>query len=244
MLDPKNQRMEFSSFTFILTNECNFNCSYCYQKKGDRYIDVPSVENAIDFFYPFFEYKCYINFTGGEPLLAFKQIEQAVDYLQVKNRTLNKQIHYYVTTNGSLINDDILQFLDRYNFSLILSFDGLAQEICRKKGSFKQIVSIIEKLLNSTEINFETNSVFTPSTVGYLSKSIQFIIELGVPNITFALSKIPSWSSSSLLQLKKELALLKEFILSFYKRTGTIPFAGFRRKPGRGIFDCTAAKDC
>lgn len=235
--------MTFSSFTFILTEECNFNCSYCYQKKGSKYIDVSTVENAIDFFLPYLKEQCYISFTGGEPLLAFNQLIEVVDYIQAKNRTLNKKIHYYITTNGSLINDDILQFLNQHEFSLLLSFDGFAQEISREKGDFKQIVSIIEKILKSPDIHLETNSVFTPATVGYLSKSIQFLMELGVPNINLALSKIPPWNSTSLLRLKKEVTTSKKLTLSFYKKTKYIPLSSFRKNFTKGIFTCVAGKN-
>lgn len=230
--------MEFSSFTFIVTEECNFKCSYCYQKKGKKYIDVSTIEKALDFFFPFLTEECCINFYGGEPLLAFEKIRGAVSYIQDKNRKLKKQVQYSIAINGSLINDDILHFLNQYKFSLLLSFDGFAQDISRKRGSFRQIVSIIEKLLKSPDIDLEINSVFTPATVGYLSKSIQFIIELGVPNIALSLSKISPWEHSSILQLKKELVSLKGFILSFYKRTASIPLVNFRRNSRKGIFVC------
>ena len=235
--------MEFSKFTFILTEECNYSCSYCYQKRGEKKVDVSTVENATDFFLPYLTDYSNISFTGGEPLLAFDQIKKAVDYIQVKNRTFHKKIHYYITTNGSLINGDILEFLNQYKFSLVLSFDGFAQDISREKGSFKQIVSIIEKILKSPYIDLETNSVFTPATVRYLSKSIQYLMELGISNINIALSKIPPWDSSSLLRLKKELVSLKEFILSFYKKTETIPLSSFRRNFRKGIFACAAGKN-
>lgn len=235
--------MKLSRLAFILTEKCNFNCSYCFQKKGEQTADVSTVENALDFFLPYLKDQCYISFTGGEPLLAFDQIKKAVDYIQAKNRTLHKKIHYYITTNGSLIKADILEFLKQHEFSLMLSFDGIAQDIFRKKGSFKQIVSIIEKILESPDINLETNSVFTPATVQYLSKSIQFLTEIGIPNIYLALSKISPWDSSSLLQLKKELESLKEFFLSFYKRTETIPLSSFKRNFRKGIFACTAGKN-
>lgn len=235
--------MEFSSFTFILTEKCNFSCSYCYQKRGEKTVDVSTAENAIDFFLPYLTEQCHISFTGGEPFLAFEQIREVVDHIQLKNRTLNKEISYYITTNGSLINDDILKFLNQHEFSLLLSFDGVAQDISRKRGSYKQAVSVIEKILESPHINLETNSVFTPVTVGYFSKSIQFLMELGVPNINLALSKIPPWNSPSLFRFGKELTTLKRFILPFYRRTGAIPLSSFRRNFRKGIFACVAGKN-
>ncbi len=242
-LDFKNTRMDFSSFTFTVTEECNFNCSYCFQNIGKRYLDVSTVEKALDFFFPLLKEECYINFYGGEPLLAYDQIRHAVSAIEKKNRKLKKDVQFSMTTNGSLISDDILRFLDQHKFLLTVSFDGLAQDISKKRDSFEHIVSIIKKILKYTDIDLETNSVFTPTTIGYLSKSIQFISELGVANIDFSLHKVTPWDSSSLSRLKEELTSLRGFLLSFYRREGKIPLVEFREDPKKDIFCCFAGRD-
>lgn len=235
--------MEFSGFTLIVTEECNFNCPYCYQKKGKRHLDASIIEKAIDFFFSFLTEESFINFYGGEPLLAFDQIRHAVNYIQYKNKKEKKQIRYSITTNGSLLDDDILQFLDQHKFSVLLSFDGYAQETYRKKGSLDQIVSIIKKIIRKTDIALETNSVFTPKTIKYLSKSIRFIAELGVPEIDFSLCKISQWSTPSLLKFKKELSTLRNFLLSHYKKEGNIPLVDFRPNSRKEVFFCFAGRD-
>jgi len=235
--------MEFSGFTFIVTEECNFSCSYCHQIKGKKRISLSTIEKALDFFFPFLSEECYINFYGGEPLLAFDRIKHAVSTIQEKNKRLKKHVQYSMTTNGSLINQDILRFLNEHKFLLLLSFDGLAQDVSKKSGSFERIVSIIRKTLKYPDIDLETNSVFTPATVRYLSRSIQFIGELGVPNIDLSLDKISPWDSSSLRQLEKELRILREFLLSSYEDTESIPLVDFRSRPKKDIFCCFAGKD-
>jgi sulfatase maturation enzyme AslB (radical SAM superfamily) len=234
--------VEFSSFSITVTEECNFNCSYCYQKKGRTYCDIEILESALEFFSPFFAKDCYISFYGGEPLLAFDKIKHAVNYLEKNCRRKNKSFHYSLTTNGSLIDEDVLQFFNQNKFSILVSFDGLAQEIFRKKGSFAPVVSAIEKLLVSPHIDFQTNSVFTPESIGYLAKSIQFIVELGVPNLHLAFSSLSPWDKSSLSLLGKELASLRMFLISFYREKGIIPVLTFRRFP-EGIYGCNAGKD-
>lgn len=235
--------MEFSSFTFVMTEDCNFKCSYCYQKKEKNYIDIFTIKNAVDFFMPYFTEECYINFYGGEPLLAFDQIKEAVKYIRDKRKGQKRKFKYSITTNGSLINDEIIKFLNQNRFSILLSFDGLAQDISRKKGSLRQIVLNTEKLLKAPDVTMEIHSVFTPETVGYLAKSIQYIIELEVPNISISFSKIFQWRHSSIARLKKELAFLKKIMLSFYKKSKGIPLVDFRKDDWRGIFACFAGKD-
>lgn len=234
--------MEFSSFTITVTEKCNFNCSYCYQKKGRGYKDFKTLERALEFFTRFFAEDCSISFYGGEPLLAFDIIKYAVDYLEKNSRNKNRSFHYSFTTNGSLINEEVIRFLNQHKFSILLSFDGLAQEIFRKKGSFAHVVSVVEKLLISPNIDFQTNSVFTPESVGYLSRSIQFIAELGVANLRFALSSLFPWDNSSLSQLRQELSSLRKFLISFYRKKGTIPVRTFRRTP-EGIYGCNAGRN-
>lgn len=235
--------VDLCSFTFIMTEDCNFNCSYCYQKKRKKYIKNSSIEKALDFFLPYLEDESYINFHGGEPLLAFEQIRNAVEYIQDRNRRPKKQIYYSVVTNGSLINDDVLEFLRENKFSILLSFDGFAQDISRKRGSFKKTVGIIERLHECPEIYLEVCSVFTPETINYLSRSIQFTLELGVPNIYLSLSTLHSWSPSSLRRLKEELAIARIFLHAFYERTGTMPLMEFRKIPKKGSFMCSAGQD-
>ncbi|UCH98073.1 MAG: 4Fe-4S cluster-binding domain-containing protein [Candidatus Aminicenantes bacterium] len=79
--------MEISNLTFIVTDNCNFNCSYCIQKKEKKTINInkTTIETAVDFFYPFFkdDGKVYIGFYRGEPLLAYEQIKHAIMLVQV-----------------------------------------------------------------------------------------------------------------------------------------------------------------
>ncbi len=235
--------MDLYSFTFFVTEDCNFNCFYCYQKKRKKYIKTATIEKAVDYFFPFLTEDCFINFYGGEPLLAFDQIKHTVDRIRQKSQGKKKRIQYSITTNGSLIDDTVLEFLDQHNFSLLLSFDGIVQDTSRKKGSFEEIVGIIKKISNKPDIDLETNSVFTPFTVGNLSESIQSIAELGVPNITISPCNLSRWDDSSLSRLEHELKSLREYMLWFYQKERRVPLVDFRKHQTRGIFSCYAGKD-
>ena len=235
--------MELSAFTVILTDRCNFNCFYCYQNKGKRQLDIAALAKSLRFFYPFFKKECYINFYGGEPLLAFERIKQSVTYLEGLKGEKKKKIHYSLSTNGSLLDDHILEFLDEHRFFLLLSFDGLAQDIARKKGSFDFIVSIIPKILKKRNIRLETNSVFTQETIGYLTKSIELIAQMGVQNINIGFSSRPRWTASSLVGLRGEMALARKYFLSAYKRKTEIPWTDLTKEYKKTIYYCCAGRD-
>lgn len=192
---------------------------------------------------PYLNKDYYLNFYGGEPLLSFRLIEKTISLASKKNKELKKRASYSITTNGSLITEEVIQFFTENRFSVMLSFDGLAQDIQRQKGSFLRIVPVIEKLAQCPDIHFEVNSVFTPETVSYLSKSIKFIMDLGVPDINLSLSLITPWRKNSILELKEELGQLRKILISRYKTKGDIPVLSFREDLGKGIFYCAGGKD-
>ncbi len=232
--------MRLPSFTFMVTDRCNFNCTYCYQTKGERDADLSIIKKAVDFFSPFFDENCLISFYGGEPLLAFGLIKDTVHYLEKKG--LKKDVCYAVSSNGCLINDEKLEFFNNRKFSLLLSFDGFAQEIGRKRGSFNQILSVLKEVLTCPGIELETNSVFTPETVKYLAESIGLIIGLGVQNVSLTLSHLLPWDRCAIGQLEKELETLKKIIKPIYKKTGSMPLINFRKRNQQGVFGCSAGK--
>ncbi|MCU0289103.1 MAG: radical SAM protein, partial [Acidobacteria bacterium] len=240
------KKMELTNLTFIVTDACNFNCTYCPQKKEKKNITGETIRAAVDFFYPFLSnrHEVYIGFYGGEPLLAFDQIKYAVRLLLEKNKQENKKMQFTLTTNGSLINEPVLKFFDKHHFALQLSFDGLAQEKSRQRGSLPQILEIIKQVRCYPGIAFEINSVFTPQTIGDLCDSMRFIIEQGGRDITFNLSSTGDWAPGELETLKKEMERLVDYLALYYKRTGCIPVKNFRPtvlKPG--ISRCGAGMD-
>ncbi len=124
-----------------------------------------------------------------------------------------------------------------------MSFDGIAQDIQRKIGSSKKIISHINELLKRRNIYFEINSVFNPEGVHLLSDSIQSIIDLGVPNIRLSLSTIKPWNEDSIENLNQELIKLRKTLLHFYNIHNQIPVINFRKDKNEGIFRCYAGQD-
>jgi sulfatase maturation enzyme AslB (radical SAM superfamily) len=235
--------MNFSSLTFALTDDCNYSCLYCYQTRSKTYLDISSAKKALNFFWPYLEVECYINFYGGEPLLAFDTIHEIVRLIERRNNGQKKKVKYSITTNGSMIDDQVISFFEKNRFSVLISFDGYAQEVARQKGSFKFLVSRIQEILEHPGIALETNSVFTPDTVGLLSKSMQLIMELGVPNADVTLSNLVPWDASALSRLLEELSKLGKYALAFCQKSGTLPVNIFNKNPKRSIFGCLGGND-
>jgi sulfatase maturation enzyme AslB (radical SAM superfamily) len=213
-----------------------------------KYMKSSTIEKAVTFFYPFLQENAYIIFYGGEPLLAFDQIRHAVSLLQKKEKTGKKKLKFSITTNGSLVNDEILDFFNTHCFNMLLSFDGQAQEICREPGSQKFTRELIRGINRDSYpgIEFSTNSVFTPATVNNLSQSLRYIIEMGVTEVRLSLAEDQPWEEAALMVLENELERLRDFLISYYKDRGIIPVINFRPSEPRGkgmkVFSCDGGR--
>ena len=118
--------------TLQLTQNCNFRCAYCHYTSNDgsqrihsnkkmtlelakeaiRYLGAHSVDTE----------SVYIGFYGGEPLLEFSLLKEIVLFSDVYLK--GKDVHYTITTNGTLLTDEIIEFLSAHEFSLMISLDG------------------------------------------------------------------------------------------------------------------------
>jgi uncharacterized protein len=232
--------VKISSFTFIVTDACNWQCTYCYQKKGGAFLDRGTVEEACEFFFPFFTAECSIHFYGGEPLLAWPLIRGAVKAIEHLNEKEGKSLLFSIATNGSLLTAEVLKFLANHRFQVQLSHDGFAQEEGRKRGSGQTITRRLDSLLKSEGIALLTNSVFTPSTVGHLARSLKYLSEAGVSEVQFSPSIHQSWRGKDLQAYRLEIAKLRAFLVKYYRRTGTIPVRDFRRPMKSGLVSCSA----
>jgi sulfatase maturation enzyme AslB (radical SAM superfamily) len=231
---------KLSSFAFILTDACNWQCAYCYQKKGRTFLDRATLEEACEFFFPFLTADCWIQFYGGEPLLAWDLIQQTVNTLDRLNRGDSKKLTYSITTNGSLLTPEVLNFLKVHSFHVLLSFDVFAQEEGRKRGTQRPTARLLESLLRTAGLAVRTNSVFTPLTVGHLERSLRFLCEAGVPDVQFQSSLHQPWDRSSRQAYRKELTKVRAFLVKHFNRTGTVPVQKFRRTARSGLFSCAA----
>ena len=115
-----------------VTSQCNLRCKYCVF--SEMYLKEPRYENkimkddialdSIDFFMKqsVNNKQVTLSFYGGEPLLAFELIKKCVNY--IKEKYHQKNVNYGLTTNGILLKDDILEFLVKEKFSILVSLDG------------------------------------------------------------------------------------------------------------------------
>lgn len=115
-----------------IAHDCNLRCKYCFADKGEynkgcRKIMTAEVgKKAIDFVIknsgP--RENIEVDLFGGEPLIAFEVIKEIVEYAKVQGKMHNKNIRFTMTTNAVLLNQDIMEYMDKNMGNIVLSIDG------------------------------------------------------------------------------------------------------------------------
>lgn len=153
------------SLVLNVANKCNLHCSYCYEPDAAKYgaspvqMDWETARTSIDFLFAKAGNNREVNviFFGGEALLNFKLMRQVVAYAKDKGEASGKKVDFSLTTNGTLLTDEIIDFFQEHRFGLTISMDG-PQELHDKrrffltnrgerKGSYEQIVSRVKRLM-------------------------------------------------------------------------------------------------
>ena len=137
----------------LLTKKCNLKCDYCYETLTNDIMTLTTLKDIINILNDNASQMGVIpklNFFGGEPLLQFEDlIKPACQYA----KELNPRFVLTITTNGTLLTEEILNYFKFMNVNIMLSLDGHQQShnLHRKysdgKGSFEDINNIIHVLL-------------------------------------------------------------------------------------------------
>ena len=120
---------DISSITLLVAQDCNLRCSYCYAEEG-KYnncgkMDITTAKKCVDFLIEKSgSNKLGICFFGGEPLLNFELIKEVVEYCHKKEEETGKKFGFSMTSNGTLINDEIEKFILQNRINVQISIDG------------------------------------------------------------------------------------------------------------------------
>jgi len=232
-----------NGFTLVVTDECNFHCRYCIQKKRGGPMDLQIVGKALDLFHPFFKPGCSLSFSGGEPLLAFPSIRSIVKRIEIAEANSRKGITYSLSTNGSLLDDEVLGFLDHHHFTLLLSFDGLAQEMNGRGTTPGQMETVISRLRKTEHIGWFTHSVFTRESIHLLADSMVYLGEIGVRKATFSLDLKSVWESDDLRQFTEQVRGLRQRLAGGKKHHESFEILNFSGHSSLNGMTCSAGKD-
>ncbi len=163
-----------------VTQECNFNCRYClYAGNGQIErshscvkMEIDVAVRAIDYLYEhsYDSPSIHISYYGGEPLLNRNLIYNITDY--VKSKFVSKIVDFSLTTNGSLLNKECIDFFEKNNFKISVSLDGpqYIQDKHRKMangidGTYSKVYSNLQFIKENYPRFFEQNVFFLPVVI-------------------------------------------------------------------------------
>ncbi|PWB68842.1 MAG: hypothetical protein C3F15_15840, partial [Holophagae bacterium] len=138
------------ALALLLTHRCNLSCSYCYQRDRSFPARMPwsTAQAAIDLLQTGVSAKAAVELSGGEPTLEPALLRRCVEYLR-SAAPPDVVVDCSLTTNGTLVDDELLAFLADHDVRLDLSFDGVlaAQEV-RGAGSYPTLDGLLVRARN------------------------------------------------------------------------------------------------
>ena len=175
-----------------VAHTCNLNCSYCFASQGkyagERAIMSEEVgKRALDFLIENSgtRHNLEVDFFGGEPLMNFDVVKNLVAYAREREKQCGKHFRFTLTTNGVLIDDDVIDFANREMSNVVLSLDG-RKEIHDRfrvdyagKGSFDKIVPKFQKLVEARGgKDYYMRGTFTHANPDFVN-DIRTMLDLG-----------------------------------------------------------------
>lgn len=146
----------------LIAQDCNLRCEYCFAGKGDygkgrTLMDFDTGKKAIDFLIEKSANRKFLelDFFGGEPLMNFGVVKQIVEYAREQEKIHDKKFRFTITTNGMLLTDDKIDFINKEMYNVVLSVDGrkCINDRMRKRvdgtGSYDTFMPKFKKLVES-----------------------------------------------------------------------------------------------
>lgn len=224
MINTDNYKLNMSNIVLQVANDCNLNCKYCYGAGGTynrvrELMTFETAKKAIDYFVANSgeRKELFVIFFGGEPLMNFDLIKQVIHYCEALERSIEKKFKYSMTTNGTIFNDEIAEYIKKYNISVMMSMDGPKeiQDTYRcfadGRGSFDIIKNNIEKFKALRGGHLTVRSTICGPNID-MSSIKKSLLNLGFTNVVMSLVDADDQSP---LVIEKE---QKEELISQYKQ--------------------------
>ena len=200
--DFKNRNTVLKAMCLHVAHTCNLNCEYCFASQGKYHgeralMDFETGKKALDFLiaHSGTRHNLEVDFFGGEPLMNWDVVKKLVEYAREQEKIHNKNFRFTLTTNGMLIDDDVIDFSNKEMSNVVLSLDGRKEihDRLRKdysgKGSYDIIVPKFKEFVKRrgnksyymrgtfTHANTDfTNDIFHMADMGFTELSMEPVV--------------------------------------------------------------------
>ena len=228
-----------------IAHGCNLRCEYCFASTGDfgkgrKLMSFETGKKAIDFLLEKSgdRENLELDFFGGEPLLNFEVVKQIVEYARSKEKDYGKRFRFTITTNGVLLDDDKIDFINKEMSNVVLSIDGRKEvnDKVRKRvdgtGCYDSILPKFKRLVSKRgEKEYYVRGTFTKYNLDF-SEDVFSLYNEGFDQISVEPVVCPpevpySLTEKELSQIFKEYEKLSERILDNENRGKKFNFFHF-----------------
>ncbi len=195
--DYKNNSKVVKALCLHVAHTCNLNCSYCFASQGkyhgERALMTFEVgRQAFDFLIKNSgtRHNLEVDFFGGEPMMNIEVVKQLVAYARSVEKQHNKNFRFTFTTNGILLDDDVIDFLNKEMSNVVLSLDGRKEVNDRfrrdyaGRGSYDTIVPNFKRLVAARGgKNYYVRGTFTHHNVDF-TNDLLHMADLGFTELS------------------------------------------------------------
>lgn len=195
--DFKKQPTVVKALCLHIVHDCNLACKYCFAEEGEYHgrralMSYETGKQALDFLIANSGSRknLEVDFFGGEPLMNFDVVKQLVAYGREQEKLHDKHFRFTLTTNGVLLDDDVMEFANREMDNVVLSIDGRKEVHDRMRpfrkgaGSYDLIVPKFQKFAKSRkDKQYYVRGTYTHFNTDF-SNDVLHLADLGFDQIS------------------------------------------------------------
>lgn len=193
----ENRNPVVKALCLHIAHDCNLKCKYCFAEEGEYHgkRELMSLEvgkKAIDFLIKSSGSRknLEVDFFGGEPLMNFDVVKGIVEYARSIEKGAGKNFRFTITTNGILLNDEIINYINKNMHNVVLSVDGRKEVHDRMRpraggqGSYDVIMPKFQKVAESrNQTDYYVRGTFTRYNLDF-AKDVMHLADLGFKQIS------------------------------------------------------------
>lgn len=197
IIDFKKRETVVKALCLHIAHDCNLACKYCFAEEGEYHgrralMSFEVGKKALDFLVKNSgnRVNLEVDFFGGEPLMNWQVVKDLVAYGRSLEEPYHKKFRFTLTTNGILLNDEVLEFANKEMANVVLSIDGrkeihdLMRPFRGGQGSYDSIVPKFQKVAKSRDqMNYYVRGTFTRNNLDF-SRDVLHLADLGFKQIS------------------------------------------------------------
>ena len=195
--DFKNRNTVIKALCLHVAHTCNLNCSYCFASQGKYHgeralMSFEVGKRALDFLIENSgtRHNLEVDFFGGEPLMNWNVVKELVAYARVQEKIHNKNFRFTLTTNGVLVDDEVIDFCNKEMSNIVLSLDGRPEVHDRLRvdymgrGSYDLIVPKFQEFVKRRGgKNYYMRGTFTHNNIDF-TNDVFHMVDLGFTELS------------------------------------------------------------